>query len=176
MRSRPRRSAAVLAFLFASSATAATAEVVERILAVVDGRPVMLTEVLLEERVLGVDRKKALDSVIDERLMYREAARVPQAAITPDEEEKAHASLGVRTGGRTVGLPEADLRVLARRQAVILKYARFRFLPQIRIDDPSQATEAGSEDRERLLERALGEKIEAWVRELRASADIRYNP
>jgi hypothetical protein len=66
--------------------------------------------------------------------------------------------------------------VLARRQAVILKYARFRFLPQIRIDDPQAATEPGSEDRERLLERALGEKIEAWVRELRASADIRYSP
>jgi hypothetical protein len=169
-----------------------TAEVVERILAVVDGRPLMLTETRLVERVLGVDRKAALDSLIDERLMYREAARLPQAALTPEEEERAYASLVAKASGRAEGLPEGDLRLMAARQAVILKYVHFRFLPQVRIDD--QALRRAYEDelggrpgapsfeeaapalRQRLVDRDLGEKIEAWVRGLRSAADVRYNP
>jgi hypothetical protein len=188
------RSSTVLAVLvlFLGGAPRASSEVVERILAVVDGRPLMLTEALLVERVLAVDRKAALDSLIDERLMYREASRLPQAAVTPEEEERAYASLVAKASGRTAGLPEGDLRLMATRQAVILKYVHFRFLPQIRIED--QALRRAYDDqyggrpgapsfddaapalRQRLLDRDLGEKIEAWVRELRAAADVRYNP
>jgi hypothetical protein len=178
--------------LLLGGAPRASSEVVERILAVVDGRPLMLTEALLVERVLGVDRKAALDSLIDERLMYREASRLPQAAVTPEEEERAYASLVAKASGRVAGLPEGDLRIMAARQAVILKYVHFRFLPQVRIEEPAlrkayddeiggrpgaqSFEEAAQALRQRLVDRDLGEKIEAWVRELRAAADVRYNP
>jgi hypothetical protein len=188
------RSSAILAAiaLLLVGAAGVTGEVVERILAVVNGRPLMLTETLLVERLLGVDRQAALDSLIDERLMYREASRLPQAAVTPEEEERAYASLVAKASGRTEGLPEGDLRLMAARQAVILKYVHFRFLPQVRIDDPAlrrayegelagragapSFEEAAPALRQRLVDRDLGEKIEAWVRELRTAADVRYNP
>jgi hypothetical protein len=187
------RSSATLAalLLLASGAGRAAGEVVERILAVVDGRPLMLTETLLVERVLAVDRKAALDSLIDERLMYREASRLPQAAVTPEEEERAYASLVAKASGRVAGLPESDLRLMAARQAVILKYVHFRFLPQVRVEDQAVRSaydaelkdrpgapsfeEAAPALRQRLVDRDLDEKIEAWVRDLRTSADVRYN-
>ena len=63
----------------------------------------------------------------------------------------------------------------------------FRFRPQLRVSDeqvraafesdPRRATsfEAEKESiRERLERRALDERVEAWVRELRARADVRY--
>jgi len=166
-------------------------EVIERILAVVGGRPLLLSEVLVLQRVRGLDRKEALEAAIDERLMYDEAARVPQSGLTADEEAKAYESLVSRAGSRTAGLAEADLRDLARREAVILKYVQFRFVPQIRVDDaavrrayeaeiggqpsPPSPEEAGPALRQRLIDRDLGAKIEAWVKELRDVAEIRYN-
>ena len=63
-------------------AAPARAGVVERILAVVDGGPVLLSEVALFEKVRGDTEREALDGLIDEQLMYREAARLPQAALT----------------------------------------------------------------------------------------------
>jgi hypothetical protein len=173
-RTPPATTLGVLALLL-GNAFPATTEVVERIVAVVDGHPLMLTEALLVERVLGVDRKTALDAAIDERLMYREASRLPQAAVTDEEEGNAYTSLVARAAGRAEGLPEAELRLMARRQAVILKYGRFRFLPQIRIEDEA-ARNVSPEERQRLVDRELGEKIEAWIRELRGSAAVRYNP
>jgi hypothetical protein len=87
-------------------------------------------------------------------------------------------------------VPEPDLRRLLRRQLAILKYVEFRFRPQVRVsdDDVRQAWEeeqagrpAGPalEDeqeaiRARLERRALDERVEAWVKELRARADVRY--
>ena len=47
------------------------------------------------ERLRGLDRKAAVDALIDERLMFREAARLPQAVVTPEEEERAYRELAV---------------------------------------------------------------------------------
>ncbi len=87
-------------------------------------------------------------------------------------------------------MPEPDLRRLLRRQLAILKYVEFRFRPQVRIGDDEvrkawEEEQAGRpagpalEDaqeviRARLERRALDERIEAWVRELRSRADVRY--
>ena len=87
-------------------------------------------------------------------------------------------------------MPEPDLRRLLRRQLAILKYVEFRFRPQVRVSDEEvrkawEEEQAGRpagpalEDeqeaiRARLERRALDERIEAWVRELRARADVRY--
>jgi hypothetical protein len=166
----------------------ALAFVVESVLAVVDGRPLMLSEVRLVQALRGVAEGPALEALIDERLMFREAARLPQAAVTLEEEERAYTSLRERM---TEAVSEEALRRLARRQTAIVKYIDFRFRPQIRITDeavrsayeaeygsrPEAPELAAVQDalRERLVARALDEKIEAWVKELRASAEVQYN-
>jgi len=182
------RSSLLCCLLLAASAAA---EVRERILAVVDGRPLLLTEVRTVERVLHLDTQEALDKLVGEWLMFQEAARLPQAAVTPAEEEAAlQALLQSRPELKEEGT-EADLRRLVHRQAAILKYVNFRFRAQIRIGDdrvlkayqekygtsgPRPPAEALEALRERLTQQDLSERIEAWVAELKAGAEIRYNP
>jgi hypothetical protein len=148
----------------------------ERILAVVNSHPVFLSNVRLLERVKGLSEKAALDELIDEALMGEEAARLPQAAVTADEEDRVYRELVSRLGG----IPE-----------VILKYVDFRFRTEVRISDgdvqkaylaqygQSASAPALSEVsdvlRKGLEDAQVGEKVEAWVKELRASAEIRYN-
>jgi hypothetical protein len=165
------RTAAWGVAVLAARAAAAEPVLVERILVVVDGRPVLLSEVRVVEQVTGQSRDRALEALIDERLMFREAARLPQAAVTGEEEAAALRSLALRTGGTAAGLPERDLRQLARRQATIVKYVEFRFRPQVRVDE----TAADPEVRQRRAEEDLRQRIETWVRELRRGADVRYN-
>jgi hypothetical protein len=163
------------------------AAVVERILAVVDGRPVLLSEVALFQKVRGEAERQALDGLIDEQLMYREAARLPQAALTAEEEQRAFESLQARIPSANADEAE-QLRRLSRRQAAILKYVDFRFRPQVRVSEEAvrAAYEKQSPDgpafeqaapaiRAALAEDDLSRRIEEWVKELRRSAEIRYN-
>jgi hypothetical protein len=176
--------AAVLLLL----ASPARADVVERILAVVDGRPVLLSEVAVFERVRGETQRQALEGLIDEQLMYREAARLPQASLTADEEQRAFASLRAQLPSASAD-EEEQLRRLSRRQAAILKYVGFRFRPQVRVSEEAvraayEAEGRGEEGsfeeaapaiRARLAEEDLSRRIEDWVKELRKVAEIRYN-
>ena len=89
-------------------------------------------------------------------------------------------------------VPEPELRRLMRRQIGIFKYVEFRFRPQLRVGDDEvrkawEEEQAGrpagpafeevqDELRSRLERRALDERIEAWVKELRARSDVRYVP
>ncbi|MBI3932609.1 MAG: hypothetical protein HY317_04280 [Acidobacteria bacterium] len=189
MRSERRLVFAVCGVLGALSGSLTAAEVVERILAVVNDRPVMLSEVALLGAVRGLDRATAVEAVIDERLMFEEAARLPQAVVGAEDEERAYQSLLGRGSAR--GALEADLRRLARRETAILRYVEFRFRQQVRVTDEAvraayEAEHAGREDaaaydavapalRERLEDAALDARIEAWVKELRGAARIRYN-
>jgi hypothetical protein len=165
--------------------------VIERILAVVDGRPVLLTEVELMEALRGLSREAALEAVIDERLMSREASRLPQAAVTPEDEARAFESLRLRLPLSAGRIAEADLRRLARRQLAILKYVEFRFRPLVRVGEEElrrayQAKYAGAGVpsfeavsaalQEELERRELDRRLEAWIAELRAGAEVRYNP
>jgi hypothetical protein len=176
--------AAVLLLL----ATTGRAGVVERILAVVDGRPVLLSEVEVFERVRGETQRQALEGLIDEQLMYREAARLPQASLTADEEQRAFASLRAQLPSASAD-EEEQLHRLSRRQAAILKYVGFRFRPQVRVreeavraayDAEGRGEEGSFEEaapaiRARLAEEDLSRRIEGWVKELRQVAEIRYN-
>lgn len=168
---------------------AANPVLVERVLAVVDGTPLLLSDVRLVERLRGVTRLAALETAIDERLMLQEAQRLSRQALTPDEEEAAFRSLLASTPA-AAALPEPALRRLAHRQAAILRYVEFRFRPQVRVTDEElrlaweQTPEAERADfdaaapalRETLERRQLDERIEAWVRDLRAAADVRLTP
>jgi hypothetical protein len=164
------------------------AGVVERILAVVDGRPVLLSEVAVFERVRGETQRQALEGLIDEQLMYREAARLPQASLTAEEEQRAFASLRAQLPSASAD-EEEQLRRLSRRQAAILKYVGFRLRPQVRVSEEAvraayEAEGRGEEGsfeeaapaiRARLAEEDLSRRIEGWVKELRKVAEIRYN-
>ena len=182
---RSERAGAFLVVLLAATAEAA---VVERILAVVDGRPVLLSEVAMFEKVRGEDLSRALEGLIDEQLMYREAARLPQAAVSAEEEQRAYEDLRRRVPAGTPD-EEEQLRRLARRQTAILKYVEFRFRPQVRVSEEAvreaykaqarpggpSLEEAAPALRERLAEEDLSRRIEAWIQDLRREADIRYN-
>ena len=143
--------------LLAALAASVSAEtVVERVLADLGGEPVLLSEVVLVERLKRLDRAAALEAVLDERLMYQEAARLPQAVLSVAEAQAACDDL-------TRKAPELAfdpaLCALARREAVVLKYIGFRF----------------SSDERAAEGRSLDERIEEWVKDLRSTALIRYN-
>ncbi len=124
--------------------------------------------------------------------MHAEAARLPQADVSAEEEDRALALLLDTHPALRGAVPEPDLRRLLRRQLAILKYVAFRFRPQVRVGDEDvrrawEEEQAGRpagpalEDeqeaiRTRLERRALDERVEAWVKELRARADVRYVP
>jgi hypothetical protein len=165
----------------------ANADTIERVLAVVDGHPLLLSDVSDLERVRGLGEDAALEAAIDERLMFQEASRLAQTEVLKEEEERALAEVVERQPILREQVPEAGLRRILRRQITILKYVEFRFRPQLRVSDQEvrAAYEADPQGgasweaekdkiRDRLERRALDERIEAWVRELRARADVRY--
>jgi hypothetical protein len=165
-------------------------EILERIVAVVDERPLLESDVRALQVVRGLAEEAAREAAIDERLMHVEAARLPQADVSPEEENHALALLVEKRPALRGEVPEPDLRRLLRRQMAILKYVEFRFRPQLRVSDAEvrkawEDEQAGrpagpafedeqEELRARLERHALDERIEAWVRELRQRADVRY--
>ncbi|HEX9187190.1 MAG TPA: hypothetical protein VGB87_08970 [Vicinamibacteria bacterium] len=167
-------------------------ETIERVVAVVDERPLLLSDVRAVQAVRGLAEEKALEAAIDERLMHTEAARLPQADVTPEEEGQALARLLQTRPALRGAVLETDLRRLLRRQLAVLKYVEFRFRPQVRVSEEDvrkawEEEQAGRpsgpalEDeqeaiRERLEREAIDERIEAWVAGLRARADVRYVP
>mgnify|MGYP001824752771 CR=1 FL=1 len=173
-----------------SGPSPSSAELLDRILAVVDERPLLLSSVRAVEEVRGLDRGQALKETIDERLMFQEASRLPQAQVSEEEEAAALRALVEAQPGLDERVAMADLRRLLRRQLAILKYIDFRFQPQIRITEEA-LREAWNEDyrgqpegppfeeampelRARLERRELDQRIENWVRDLRGRADVRY--
>ena len=190
MPSSPRRALLLLLALAAPAGALAQDALVERILAVVEGRPVLLSEVRLLQSLRGLDQKAALEELIDERLMLREAGRLAESAVTAAEEERALSRL-LETSAAARAAPEAGLRRLVRRQTAIVKYVDFRFRPQVSVSDeelhaayekrsagqapPPSFAEAAPALREELLARALDLRVEGWVAELRKTAEVRYN-
>jgi hypothetical protein len=188
MPSRRRRPSLALAALLALPAPA-PAELIEQVLADIGGRPVLLSDVRLVESLRGLSRQAALEAVIDERLMLQEASRLPQVALSEEEEERAIQALRA-AHPEAAGLSEAGLRRLALRQALILRYVELRFRPLVRVTEEalreaydaefggSAAPPAFEDARDALEARrvreALDERIEQWVRELREAAEVRY--
>jgi hypothetical protein len=168
----------------------ARVEILERIVAVVDERPLLWSDTHVLQVVRGLAEEEARDAAIDERLMHVEAARLPQADVSPEEETRALELLVEKRPSLRREVEEPDLRRLLHRQIAILKYVEFRFRPQVRVSDAEvrkawEDEQAGrpagpafedeeEELRARLERRALDERIEAWVRELRRRADVRY--
>lgn len=164
-------------------------ELLERVLAVVDERPLLLSDVRALAKVRGLAPDAALREAIDERLMYAEASRLVQAEVKPEQVDAALAALVERTPALRGVVPEPDLRRLLLRQLTILRYVEFRFRPQLQVSDEEvrrvwEGEEVGRpagpalEDaleaiRTRLERQLLDRKIESWVEELRSRADVR---
>ncbi len=164
-------------------------ETLERVVAVVDQQPLLLSDVRALAAVRGLGEPAALEAAIDERLMYAEASRLAQAEVRPGDEEAALKALLAREPELATRVPEPDLHRLLRRQLTILKYVEFRFRPQVRVSDEQvrkawESAEVGRptgiplEDaqdsiRAQLERRALDERVEAWIAELRSRADVR---
>lgn len=164
-------------------------ELLERVVAVIDGHPLLLSDERALAAVRGLDEKAALRAAEDEQLMYTEASRLQQAEVQPGEEEEASRKLLASKPDLALRVPGPDLRRLLRRELVILKYVEFRFRPQVRVSDeqvrkaweteevgrPSGVAleDAQDEIRARLERQALDERIEAWIGELRSRAEIR---
>jgi hypothetical protein len=162
---------------------------IERVLAVVDGKPLLLSDTRAIARVRGVSEEAALELLVDEVLMYGQASRTPQAAVRPEEEEQARSALLERRPELGTDIPAKDLARLLRRQLAILKYVDFRFRPQVRPDEAdlrrAYDEEYGGRPQAPPLEtvveqlratvarRQLDEKVEAWVKELRGEAEVR---
>jgi hypothetical protein len=122
--------------------------------------------------------------------MLREASRLKEASVTPEEAERAYESLRTGLGADAASADEEALRRIAQRQTAILKYIETRFRPQLRVADEEIAAaykeryqgradaptlEAVlSELSAELMRKALDQRIEAWVAELRSQARIRY--
>jgi hypothetical protein len=187
----PARAAFALAAVLCAGRPAVSADtLLERILAVVEGRPVLLSEVRLLQAVRGLVERAALEELIDERLMMREAGRLAPSAVSPEEEERALDVLRSTNGAARAAAPE-ELRRLVRRQIAIVKYIDFRFRPQVSVgeEDVRRAydqrhggregapplDEVAAALRDELAGAALDARIETWVAELRGAADIRYN-
>ena len=160
---------------------------IERVMAVVDGHPLLLSDVNELSRLRGLEPAAALEAAIDERLMFFEASRLTQTEVLADEEERALGELLERRPILREQVGEPGLRRVLRRQITILKYVEFRFRPQLRVSDqevraafeadPAAGASFEAEKgviRERLERRALDERVEAWVRELRGRAEVRY--
>jgi hypothetical protein len=159
------------------------------VLAVVNGRPLLLTETRAVAAVRGVSEDAALDLLIDETLMYQQASLTPQAVVAEEELEKARAALLEKRPELLSAVDERDVTRLLARQMAILAYLDFRFRPQVRpsdeelqrayADEYEGRPDAPAFDtvaealRERLSRRNLDAKVEEWVKELRASADVR---
>jgi hypothetical protein len=183
----------LLLFAVLWPAVTAAAEPIEHIVAVVDGTPVLLSEVRAYARIQSVTPEAAVEALIDEQLMLREAARLPEAAPTAQQAQAAFADLvaGLDDAQRA-GLDDGVLRRISLRQATILKYVALRFQPQVRVgeDEIRRAYETEYQGQvstpafddvsatiaARLERRALDARIEAWVADLRSGASVRYNP
>lgn len=179
MRSEP----VVVLALWLAAAGAARGERIEAVMASVDGRPVLLSELRAVAGVKGVSDTAAREALVDQFLMEREALRFPALAPTADAVERLAASLVVRAPG----VPLAALRRLARREALILAYVEFRFRPLVQADETELQgdwlalpeprppfAEVHAELQQARVRRQLDVRLETWVTELRRGARIRY--
>lgn len=180
----------------------AAASRIDRVLAVVNGEPVTLSEVF-EAMALAPGAEptleETLERLIDARLMEHEARRYPQE---PPSEEESEATLRAlmdrfatpddyRATLRRLGIAEDYLRKRIRRELVVDRYVDRRFRPLVQVaqrdveeyyrtvllPDLDAGSPATLEDVEGLIrnileQRDLNRRISAWVDELKSSASI----
>lgn len=175
---------ALLLHVFAPPSIAGT--VIEKTLAFVNKKPVLLSDIELTKTLLGIDDASALQRTIEESLMFEDALRLLNEPPAGEALESAVATLQAKTGAH---FSRVALLRKARVQLAIANYIDVRLKPLVRIEDSEvrrvfnemvaaegQAPNfeaAGPEIRAALQGKSLDQKIEEWVTALRARAEIR---
>lgn len=187
---RSRKRAAILALALMAGALgphrAVAGTIVERTVAFVNKKPVLLSDVELTRVLLKLDLKEATERAIDEALMFEEASRLVTETMPEEMVERAVRSLREKAGP---GFTDLALRRKALVQLAISNYIELRLRPQVRVEDEAvrQAfNERVARDpqtplfalvadaiRESLESRALDQKIEEWIAQLRTREEIR---
>lgn len=176
-----------LAIMTALASTPAHAgTVVERTVAFVNRRPILLSDVEMTRALLGLEEAEALERTIDEVLMSDEASRLVSDSVSEEEIATAIGMLREKAGAR---FTPAALRRKALAQLAISKYIDLRLRPLVRIEDgdvrkvfnekvaadplaPDFALVA-PEIRQLLERQSLDQKIEEWVASLRRRDEVR---
>lgn len=175
--------------LLGAAALASPGTVIERTLAFVNRKPVLLSDVSLTRALLQLDEPTATERTIDESLMFEEASRLLDPVSGEETLEDAVRVLREKAGD---AFTEAALRRKARTQVAIARYIDARLRPLVRVDaaDVRQVfnqavarnqnslvfSEVADSIRENLEARSLDERIEEWVAALRLRAVIRRPP
>jgi hypothetical protein len=169
-----------------ASAPAHAGTVVERTVAFVNRRPILLSDVEMTRALLGLEEAEALERTIDEVLMSDEASRLVSDSVSEEEIATAIGMLREKAGAR---FTPAALRRKALAQLAISKYIDLRLRPLVRIEDgdvrkvfnekvaadplaPAFALVA-PEIRQLLERQSLDQKIEEWVASLRRRDEVR---
>jgi parvulin-like peptidyl-prolyl isomerase len=197
--------------LLAAGLAAQDPVLVDRIVAVVDEEAIFLSDV---EQAIAIGqlvprsgegpeklRRQVLDRLIDQRLQLHEVERFDAGQVAAEDVERQVEAIRARFEDEAswqawltgLGLDEAGVRHLVRRQLRVLAYVEERLGPRIFVDlDDIRAYYAGelkaemesrgerlppiAEVREAiralLRERRLNAEIRTWVRELRLEADV----
>jgi hypothetical protein len=176
----------LVAAVVASAPSTHAATLVERTLAFVNKKPVLLSDVELTRALLKLEEKEAIERAIDEVLMFEEATRLVTETLPEQAVAAAVVSLREKAGP---GFTDAALRRKAVAQLAISSYIDLRLRPQVRVED--EAVRRAFNDRvardpetplfnlvadairESLESRALDEKIEEWIAALRRREEIR---
>lgn len=190
---RSRRTTRILAALMGlavltalASAPAHAGTVVERTVAFVNRRPILLSDVEMTRALLGLEEAEAQERTIDEVLMSDEASRLVSDSVSEEEIATAIGTLREKAGAR---FTPAALRRKALAQLAISKYIDLRLRPLVRIEDgdvrkvfnekvaadplaPAFALVA-PEIRQLLERQSLDQKIEEWVASLRRRDEVR---
>lgn len=190
---RPFKSAALVilfgAVLFGGGVRAAAGTLIERTLAFVNKKPVLLSDVELTKALLHLEEGEALERAIDESLMFEEASRL--LGEPPPEETTASAVFALQEKAGA-GFAPAALRRKALIQLAISNYIDLRLRPLVRVEDdevrkvfnqqvlndpqPPSFSLVSPSIRELLERRSLDQKIEEWVASLRRREEIRRLP
>jgi predicted ribosome quality control (RQC) complex YloA/Tae2 family protein len=171
----------------ALSASADAGAIVERTLAFVNKKPVLLSDVALTRALLQVDDKDALERTIEEVMMYEDASRLLSEPARPADLEVAVLALKERAGP---GFKTPALTRKALVQLAIKSYIDIRLRPLVRVDDaevrkvfnerlaglarPEALSAVAPEIRDQLERRALDQRIEEWVTSLRRREEVRF--
>lgn len=170
--------------LLAESASAGT--VIERTMAFVNKRPVLLSDVELTRALLKLDEAEAVERTIDESLMFDEASRLITQSPAKEAVVRGMQALQAKAGP---GFSFAALRRKALVQLAIANHIDLRLRPQVRVEDaevrrvfnervvndpePPPFNLVADAIRESLEQRSLDQKIEEWVASLRRREEIR---
>jgi hypothetical protein len=175
-----------LLFALCSLSAGAVAEIVDRVLAILPGQIITLSDVEaaldlgLVEAPAGETRISAgLSAVIDRVLMLNEVRRVSPPEPSPAAIDARVARIRERIGGPAEmsrvlaarGLDETVLRLYAADDLRLASYLDERFSAASQPTD-EEIRQAGESARQRLTADRRGALIGAWTAELRRRADV----